>query len=263
MAELPNEKSRSRSWTEADAPRYWWHRLPGMDFVPPVYSDLSEAEWEIIRAWYEETDQSGLIGECAVPLISLLHGLVMGNRVTRLVQLGTCSGYSSLLLGFMLRRMNAPRGLFTLDINSELCALTQRWLERAGLTNFVTVAEGNSREPSALATAEKHFGRAPEMILLDSSHEYLATLEELDLWYPALEPGGLFLLHDVSEFAAGFDVTGQGGVGRALVEWRRKNQGAETLILNGASRSMDLPRPLYKDACGLGLIHKPEVPTPA
>ena len=119
------EAVRSRRWTHESGPRYWWHRLPGMDFVPPVYADLTNAEWEIMRAWYEETDRSGVIGECAVPLVSLLHGLVMGNRIERIVQLGTCSGYSSLLLGFMLRRMNTPHGLFTLDINPELCALTQ------------------------------------------------------------------------------------------------------------------------------------------
>ncbi len=61
------------------------------------------------------------------------------------------------------------------------------------------------------------------MILLDSSHEYLATVQELDLWYPALQEGGILLLHDVSIFAAGFDVTGRGGVRRAFDEWRRKN----------------------------------------
>ena len=46
----PPEKDaiRSRRWTHATEPRYWWHRLPGMDFVPPIYSDLSEAEWEIM-----------------------------------------------------------------------------------------------------------------------------------------------------------------------------------------------------------------------
>ena len=151
-------------------------------------------------AWYEETDRSGLIGECAVPLISLLHGLVMGNRIARIVQLGTCSGYSSLLLGFMLRRMNAPRGLFTVDFGPELCALTRRWLERAGLTNFVTVFEGNSLDPATVAAAQRHFGAAPEMILLDSSHEYLATGQELELWYPELQEGGIFLLHDVEYF---------------------------------------------------------------
>lgn len=261
--ESTSGKDRSRSWTHHPGPRYWWHRLPGMDFVPPIYSDLTEAEWEIMRAWYEETDRSGLIGECAVPLSSLLHGLVMGNRIARIVQLGTCSGYSSLLLGFMLRRMNAPGGLFTLDIDPALCALTRRWLERAGLTSFVTVAEGNSLDPAQLAAAQQHFGGAPEMILLDSSHEYPATVRELELWYPALQEGGIFLVHDVSLFAAGFDITGQGGVRRAFDEWRRKNPQAETISLNGESCTMDLPRPLYKDACGLGLIHKPGVPLPA
>ena len=254
------EAVRSRRWTHESGPRYWWHRLPGMDFVPPVYADLTDAEWEVVRAWYEETDRSGVIGECAVPLISLLHGLVMGNRIGRIVQLGTCSGYSSLLLGFMLRRMNAPDGLFTLDINPELCAFTQRWLERACLTNFVTVAAGNSLDPSSVTAAKRHFGGEPEMILLDSSHEYEATVQELDLWYPALQTGGIFLLHDVSIFAAGFDLTRQGGVRRAFAEWRRKNPQAEAICLNGESRSMDLPRPLYKDACGVGLIHKPGIP---
>jgi predicted O-methyltransferase YrrM len=256
---LPNDEDRSRDWTEASAPRYWWHRLPGMDFVPPIYSDLTAEEWRTVHAWYEETDRSGVIGECAVPLISLLQGLVMGNRVTRIVQLGTCSGYSALLLGFMLRRMDAPRGLWTIDINPELCALAQAWSEKAGLTNFVTVVQGDSRASASRTAAENHFGRAPEMILLDTSHEYQASLDELDLWYPALEPGGLFLLHDVSRFAAGFDVTGAGGVRRALAEWREKNPGAEAMSLNRDSRSMDLPRPLYKDACGLGLIQKPEI----
>ena len=259
--ESPDEAIRSRAWTHDNRPRYWWHRLPGMDFVPPIYSDLTEAEWEIMKAWYEETDRSGLIGECAVPLISLLHGLVMGNRIGRIAQLGTCSGYSSLLLGFMLRRMNAPGGLFTLDIDPELCALTRRWLERAGLTNFVTVAEGNSLDPLLLAAAQRHCGGAPELILLDSSHEYPATVQELELWYPALQDGGIFLVHDVSYFATGFDVTGQGGVRRAFDEWRRKNPAAEAICLNGESRTMDWPRPFYKDACGLGIIHKPGIPT--
>ncbi len=258
----PNEPDRSRRWTEEESPRYWWHRLPGMDFVPPIYSDLTREEWEIVRAWYEETDENGLIGECAVPLLSLLQGLVMGSRLARIVQLGTCSGYSSLLLGFMLRRMHAPGGLFTLDINPDLCAYSARWVERAGLSDFVRIAEGDSCDPATRAAAEKHWGEGPELILLDSSHEYGATLTELDLWYPALGPGGFLVLHDVSTFAVDFDVTGQGGVGQALDEWRRQNPGVEAICLNRGSRSMALPRPPYKDACGVGLIQKPEIPAP-
>ena len=248
---------RSREWTHNSSPRYWWHRLPGMDFVPAIYSDLSDSEWAIIRAWYDETDRSSSIGEAAVPLLSLLHGFVLGNRARRIVQLGTHAGYSTLLLGFMLRRMNAARGLFTLDIDAAMCAVADRWVQRAGLSDFVAVAEGNSLAQTSVTAAADYLGGAPELIILDSSHEYAATLRELDLWYDALGRGGVLVVHDVSRFAQSFDATGEGGVRRAFDEWRRANPGAETFLLNGEARSMDLPRPVYKDACGLGLIHKP------
>ena len=251
-----NSEPRSRGWKEKNEPRYWWHRLPGMDYVPPIYSDLSDEEWEILRDWYAETDQGAPIGECAVPLISILHGLIMGSRATRIVQLGTCTGYSAILLGWMLRRMNVQHGLFSLDLDPAICEMSRRWISRAGLQNFVEIVERNSLDPQSPVAAKAYLGGDPELVILDSSHEYAATLKELDLWYDALAPGGLLLLHDVSQFAASFDVTHQGGVGRAFAEWRKKHPEIETFSLNGNSKSMELPRPLYKDACGLGLIHK-------
>jgi len=260
---MEHDPLRSRCWTTDARPRYWWHRLPGMDYVPPVYSDLSEEEWLIVRDWFKETDQSGRIGECVVPLMSLLHGIIMGNRADRIVQLGTCSGYSMLLIGFMLRRMDALHGLFTVDCDPEMCGIAQRWLSRAALDIFVRIEEVDSTNPAALKAAAQYLGGAPNLIILDSSHEYAATLLELDLWYPSLAPGGLILLHDTSRFAQDFDVTREGGVRRALLEWRAANPDAEALLLNGESRTMEGPRPLYKDACGLGILHKPTMPDPA
>lgn len=251
--------ARSRNWGSKSAPRYWWHRLPGTDYVPSIYAELNDAEWSLIAAWYEETDQSGPVGECAVPLMSLLHGFVYGNRAERIVQLGTCSGYSAILLGFMLRRINARRGLFTLDIDPAMCAMARGWIERAGLQEFVEIARGDSLDFVSVAAAKAYLRGLPELIILDSSHEYAATLRELDLWYEALAPGGLLVLHDVSFFAANFDITREGGVHRAFAEWRKSHPEAETFCLNGESRSMDLPQPFYKDACGLGLVHKPQM----
>jgi predicted O-methyltransferase YrrM len=254
----PGDSSRSRAWEDNPHPRYWWHRLPGHDYLPPVYSDLDEAEWTVLEEWYAETDRSGPIGECAVPLISFLHGLVMGNRVLRIVQLGTCAGYSALLLGWMLRRMDARHGLFSLDLDPAMCELARRWIARAELQDFVEIAEGNSLKAASIEAARRYLGGDPELIILDSSHEYRSTLSELDLWYSALAPGGLLVLHDVSEFAVSFDVTGNGGVRRAFAEWRKAHPEAETFSLNSMARSMEEARPLYKDACGVGLIHKPE-----
>ena len=211
----PGDPSRSLVWKDHPHPRYWWHRLPGTDYVPPVYSDLSEEEWILLREWYAETDRSGPIGECAVPLVSLLQGLVMGNRIGRIAQLGTCAGYSALLLGWMLRRMNAPHGLFALDIDPAMCELSRRWISRAHLEDFVEIAEASSLDNRSIASARKYLNGDPELIVLDSSHEYQSTLAELDFWYPALAPGGLLVLHDVSVFAADFDVTRKGGVRRA------------------------------------------------
>ncbi|MFL6527170.1 MAG: O-methyltransferase [Chthoniobacterales bacterium] len=248
---------RTRGWREKGDPRYWWHRLPGMDFTPPIYSDLSDEEWNIVRDWYADTDRNHHIGECAVPLMSLLQGLVVGNGARRIVQLGTCSGYSTLLLGFMLRRMDAKHGLFTLDIGGELTDYTREWLTRAGLNEFVEAVELSSLDPAAPARARDYFSGAPEVVVIDSSHEHGATLRELEIWYDVLESGGVILLHDVSQFATHFDVTKKGGVERAFDEWRRAHPNVEAMCINRDARSMDLPRPFYKDACGVGLIQKP------
>ena len=254
---MSDDAQRSRRWSDDPSPRFWWHRLPGMDYVPPVYGWLTDKEWSVVAHWYDETGRANQIGEAAVPLISLLHGLVMGNRAARIVQLGTHAGYSALLIGFMLRRMNVQRGLFTLDIDREFCDVARGWIARAELLPFVEVAEGNSLDAASVKRAREYLGGAPELIILDSSHEYGATLQELDLWYAELASGGLLIVHDVSRFAQSFDVTQSGGVRKAFDEWRVANPTAETFLLNGEAGSMDLPRPFYKDACGVGLIHKP------
>ena len=257
---MPDDAFRSRCWTTSPLPRYWWHRLPGMDYVPSIYSELTPDEWNLVSAWFEETDRTGQIGECVVPLMSFLHGLIMGNRADRIVQLGTCSGYSMLLIGFMLRRMDARNGLFTIDSDPAMCTTASRWLSRAQLDPYVTLQLLNSTEPTAPDLAARYLQGAPGLLIIDSSHEYAATVTELNLWYPALAAGGIILLHDTSRFAVQFDVTSEGGVRRAFQEWRAAHPQAEAMLLNGESRTMEGERPLYKDACGLGIIHKPEMP---
>jgi predicted O-methyltransferase YrrM len=248
-------ENRSSIWRNELRPRYWWHRLPETDYVPSIYAGLSEEEWAILREWYAATDESDMIGECCVPMISLLQGLIAGNGINRIVQLGTSAGYSALLLGFTLRRMGARHGLFTIDIGPHCCEFARQWVARAGLRDYVEVAEMNSLDAAARERTREYLRGDPSLVIIDSSHEYGATLQEIQEWYAALVSGGLLVLHDVSRFAADFDVTHEGGVRRALAEWRKLHPEVEAISLNGDCRAMPAAA-AYQDACGLGLIYK-------
>src|SRR5438045_8730666 len=79
-------------------------------------------------------------------------------------------------------------------------------------------------------------------------------------WYPLLAPGGLFLRDGGSQVAMQFDATGEGVVHRAFHEWRAANPAVEAIMLNGESHTMEGTRPLYKDACGLAILHNPAMP---
>jgi len=248
---------RSLAFSTSTEPRLWWHRLPRSNYVPPIYASLADQEWQLLQDWFEETTRQNLIGECVVPIMSVLHGLVMGSGIQRIVQLGTHAGYSALLLGFSLRQMHAQHGLFSFEIDESLCRFARAWLERAGLNSVVKVELRSSLDSASPQLARDYLGGAPELVFLDSSHEYQQTLDELEAWYPALAPGGLIVLHDTSEFAASFDLTQQGGVRRALREWREAHPESEVISLNRNVPAMETPGMVYQDFCGVGLIQKP------
>lgn len=248
---------RSLSFSDSSEPRFWWHRLRRSNYVPPIFASLSDEEWRLMEEWFAETTRRKLIGECVVPIMSLLHGMVMGSGIQRIVQLGTHAGYSSLLLGFYLRQMHAKHGLFSFEIDEPLCRFAREWLERADLAEVVKVELRSSLDHASPGLARDYLGGAPELVFLDSSHEYRQTLDEIDAWYPVLAAGGLIVLHDTSEFATSFDVTGKGGVRRALKEWREAHLEVDVISLNHNVPAMETPGMVYQDFCGVGLIQKP------
>jgi predicted O-methyltransferase YrrM len=248
---------RSLFFSSSTEPRFWWHRLPRSIYVPPIFASLSDEEWQLMQDWFADTSRQDLIGEGVVPIMSLLHGIVMGSGIQRIVQLGTHAGYSALLFGFYLRQMHAQRGVFSLEVDSSLGEVAREWLARAGLTSIVRVELRSSLDPASPTLARDYLGGAPELIFLDSSHEYQQTFDELEAWYPELASGGIIALHDTSEFAASFDVTRQGGVHRALREWRKAHPGIEVISLNHNVSTTETPGMVYQDFCGVGLIQKP------
>jgi predicted O-methyltransferase YrrM len=258
------DPARSHRFREEAHDRFWWHRLAATDYVPPLYGCLAEDEWAVMEGWFAETGREGRIAEINVPAMALVSGLVSGNGVRRVVQLGHYYGYSALLLGFALRRMGLETpGLFTVDLDGAATDFTRRWIGKAGLDGVVAVVEGDSADPAMPARAREALGGAPEVVLVDSSHAYAHTLIELDLWAGELPPGGLILLHDASVFAQQFDPSGEGGVHRAIGEWLARSPGWTGMTLNGSvAPGADGDALVYKDACGLGILQRAFTPPP-
>jgi predicted O-methyltransferase YrrM len=248
---------RSRGFRARSEPRYWWHRLADTDYEPPLYATLTAEEWGHLRAWHHFTEGRSA-GEINVPAMSLLQGLVAGNGLRRVVQLGHMHGYSTLLLGFMLRAMGGSRQLVSFDLDPDATAFVQSWLRRTGLEPWVTLHVGDSADPAGPAIAEEASGGPPQLVLVDSSHAYAHTVRELELWMPALAPGGLAVLHDISEFARAYDATDQGGARRAFTEWRAAHPEMGAIDLNGfVAQGADADELVYRDAPGLGLLQRP------
>jgi predicted O-methyltransferase YrrM len=257
LKRIANAPRRSRRFTNRDHDRFWWHRIEQNDYVPSLYRALSAREWAIIAAWYDDTAWYGRIGEINVPAMSFMQGLITGNGIRRTVELGSYHGYSTLLTGFMLRSMRNDAHMVSIDLDPIAVEFTQKWLDKAGLNDQVTMYLGDASAQSSLDFAVDKLGGMPELILLDSSHQYSITLQELDLWVPRMEPGTIMLLHDTSTFARDFDPTDEGGVQRALDEWLPNHPEVAFLNLNRqVEPGTDGSKLVYKDGCGLGILQK-------
>jgi cephalosporin hydroxylase len=249
---------RSRRFSDDPHGRFWWHHLHGVDYVPAIYSVLTDDEWQLMDDWYAATLAADSIGEINVPAMSFIQGLVSGNGISRIVQLGHYYGYSALLVGFWLRHMGQGGKLVSIDIDPDATAFTLDWLQRAGLQDTVFLKLGDSADPSNIEDAKATLGAMPQLIVLDSSHQYAHTLRELDLWVPNMDRHSLMLLHDTSTYAREWDAAGKGGVQKALDDWLPKHKGEVGFLnLNRQVGDPDKPGDLvYQDGVGLGILQK-------
>lgn len=226
--------------------------------MPAIYEVLTDDEWSLMADWYRETAEADCIGEINVPAMSLVQGFVSGGGLTRVVQLGHYYGYSALLIGFWLRAMGQGGRLISIDIDPQATAFTQKWIDIAGLSEHVLLMlEDSAAERALVDTVATFEGRMPQLILLDSSHQYEHTRAELDRWVPAMDPQTLMLLHDTSTYAREFDQRDLGGVQQALHDWTRRRKDVSVFTLNGGLGSPAPVEPLvYRDGCGLGILQK-------
>ena len=148
----PLRRRRSLRFRTLGHDRFWWHGLDATGHAPAAYASLTTREWLALLGWFRATQRTGRIGEVNVPAMDLMHGLVFGNGLRRLVQLGHFAGYSSLLLGSMLRAVGVREaGLVSFDLDADATAFAERWLRRAGLGRQVRLYVGDSAAPAVSA----------------------------------------------------------------------------------------------------------------
>jgi len=129
-------------------------------------------------------------------------------------------------------------------------------VERAGLADDIRIAVRDSSEPINVSEAVTFLGGAPQLVYVDSSHQYEHTMRELALWCEALAPGGLIVMDDISQWAAEFDRTGLGGSHRSALEFSQVTAANGVLVNAGFGRRTGRPL-VYTDICGFGLLQKP------
>jgi hypothetical protein len=117
----------------------------------------------------------------------------------------------------------------------------------------------SSDAPGLPAAARDYFKSDIACVFIDSSHQYQHTINELNLWFPALKPFGLIFLHECRTAAAHFDSTRNGGVIRAVKEWSDRNDASHILLNEDVvvgQNPTHLHQLVYQDGCGLGIIQK-------
>jgi len=237
-------------------PRFWWNQN-NPEMLPYVYRAMEPDQLKLIGEWFDDTASRNLTGETSIPAISIITALISSASISRIVQLGHFAGYSTLMVGYCFVNSRSPGRLVSIDIDPEVTDYTRKWVERAGLSSRITLLCGDSSDRSLAEQSTSDLDGAPELIFLDSSHAYEHTLSELDLWYPLLRPGGMILLHDVSEFASQYDATHQGGVNRAIGEWSQRTDADVISINRSVTEAQSHDDVIYPDGCGLGIIQKP------
>jgi predicted O-methyltransferase YrrM len=180
-------------------------------------------------------------------VLTMLGTLLHIIQPRRVLQLGTYIGFSSVFIADILARNSNPGTLVTVDPDTSAHELAASWLASAGLRDRVTMLNGYSTDSTVNTGLQPYLPF--DLVYLDSSHAYQATLEELDRIFESgkwLSEHGLLLLHDAAEYAACWDPSGAGGVGRALNEWIEDHTETHQLMI--------LEPPLWPGVCGLGLL---------
>jgi len=132
-------------------------------------------------AWNSEASVSEFLGE-----------LAFRQRACTVVELGCYVGWTSAHLALGLQAAGRGGKLWCLDYEVRFLDAARANLARLGLAERVEFVPGLSLAPATLAALPAEI----DLLFIDTSHEYQATLDEIAAYLPRLAPSGLIALHD-------------------------------------------------------------------
>lgn len=117
--------------------------------------------------------------------------LVRATQATRILEIGTSNGYSTIWLAWAASRTDGH--VTTIERSADKAAMARRNLERAGVTDRVTVREGVALD------VLRGLSGPYDLLFLDADRpNYLGYLDRV---VPLLRPGGLLVTDNVVSHA--------------------------------------------------------------
>lgn len=141
----------------------------------------------------------------------MLRLLTETADATKVVEIGTSTGYSGLWLLLALQRTGGS--LTTFEMDRGRAAMARKHFAQAGVEELVTVVEGDAHENI------KRLKDPVDVVFIDADKE--GYVDYLNRLLPLVRPGGLILAHNFDQ---------AGAYGRAATE----NPGLETLVPSGS-----------------------------
>jgi predicted O-methyltransferase YrrM len=129
------------------------------------------------------------------PIIGPLKGgylveAIRSNAVKRVLELGTCIGYSAILIA---KELPGDGRLVTIEIDPRYAGLAEKNIRKAGLAEKVKILVGDAAR--VLSALDSEF----DMVFLDTAHHEL--LDYLKKCERMLKKGGLVFTDNVKLFA--------------------------------------------------------------
>jgi len=118
----------------------------------------------------------------------LLRLLAASMNAKNVVEIGTSTGYSGIWLGLALQKTGGK--LTTYEIDAQRAATARGNFERAGMTDIVTLVEGDAHEK--VTTLKDPI----DILFLDADKE--GYIDYLDKLLPLIRPGGLVVAHNIT-----------------------------------------------------------------